>query len=100
MKKTEISKIIIYISTVLLATSMASISYTILNFSGESSIRIGVAFVISSIFFLASIIASISSFYMESSRIKEEAHITVAMIIFVIGCIFYLLVALSILYRV
>jgi Kef-type K+ transport system membrane component KefB len=100
MKKNEIPKIIIYISTILLATSMASISYAILHFNGDSSIKIGVAFIISSIFFLASIIASLSSLYTESSRIKEEVHVTVAIIIFILGCIFYLLVALSILYRV
>ncbi|MCK4636862.1 MAG: hypothetical protein KAT49_03175 [Methanomicrobia archaeon] len=100
MEKSEISKIIIYVSTIMLATSMASISYSVLNFNSEISIKIGVAFIISSIFFLASIIASISSLFIESSKIKEETHVTVAMIIFVLGCIFYLLVALSILYRV
>jgi len=100
MEKNEISKIIIYISTIMLAACMVSISYAVLNFNSEVSIKIGVAFVVSAIFFLASIISSISSLFIESSKIKQDAYITVAMIIFVFGCIVYFLVALSILYRV
>jgi hypothetical protein len=100
MEKNEISKIIIYISTIMLAACMASIGYAVLNFNSEVSVKIGVAFIISAVFFLASIISSISSLYIESSKIKQDAYITVAMIIFIFGCIVYLLVALSILYRV
>ncbi len=100
MEKSEISKIITYISTVMLAACMGGTSYAILNFTSDISMKVGVAFVISAIFFLASIISSISSLYMESSKIKQDAYITVSLIIFLFGCIFYLLVALSILYRV
>ncbi|HHF09765.1 MAG TPA: hypothetical protein ENL32_01555 [Methanomicrobia archaeon] len=100
MEKNEISKIIIYISTIMLAACMISIGYAVLNFNGEVSVKIGVAFIISAVFFLASIISSISSLFIEGSKIKQDAYITVAMIIFIFGCIVYLLVALSILYRV
>ncbi|HDN81498.1 MAG: hypothetical protein J7L10_00080 [Methanomicrobia archaeon] len=100
MEKNEISKIIIYISTIMLAACMISIGYAVLNFNSEVSVKIGVAFIISAVFFLASIISSISSLFIEGSKIKQDAYITVAMIIFIFGCIVYLLVALSILYRV
>ena len=100
MEKNEISKIIIYISTIMLAACMISIGYAVLNFNSEVSVKIGVAFIISAVFFLASIISSISSLFIEGSKIKQDAYITVAMIIFILGCIVYLLVALSILYRV
>ena len=93
MEKNEISKIIIYISTIMLAACMISIGYAVLNFNGEVSVKIGVAFIISAVFFLASIISSISSLFIEGSKIKQDAYITVAMIIFIFGCIVYLLVA-------
>lgn len=100
MEKSRISMVIAYISTIMLATCMIGGGYTILHFSSNVAIRIGVAFVISGIFFLTSIISSVSSLFITGSRLKEEAQITVAMIIFVLGCIFYFLMMLSVLYRV
>ncbi|MEA1993794.1 MAG: hypothetical protein U9N35_05290 [Euryarchaeota archaeon] len=100
MEKNEISKVVAYISTIMLAACMIGAGYSVLNFSSNISVRIGVAFVISGIFFLTSIISSVSSLFISGSRLKEEAQITVAMIVFVLGCIFYFLIMLSVLYRV
>ncbi len=100
MEKDEIPKVTTYISTVMLAACMVGITLSILNFSSENSIKLGVAFIISAIFFLASIISSVSSLFIESSKIKKDAYTTISMIIFIFGCIVYLVVALSILYRV